>query len=69
MKNASSERNSHAKTLGDDLRFQQTTLAMAYVPWQAFEINYPSEMALQRGTLFTTLDKPFCSTREVYCNE
>ena len=68
MKNVSSKRDPCVSTVGDDPRFKRAALAMAYVPWQSFESNYCSEMALQRGTLFASLDKPFRSAREVYRN-
>jgi len=35
-------------------------VAMAYVRWQQLERMYPHELALERGTLFAELDKPFC---------
>jgi len=34
-------------------------LAMAYVPWQTWRDIYDVEKALQRGTIFCELDKPF----------
>ena len=34
-------------------------LAMAYVPWQAWRDIYEVERALDRGTIFCELDKPF----------
>ncbi len=34
-------------------------LTMAYVPMQSNIKAYPPEEALQRGTLFPDLDKPF----------
>lgn len=34
-------------------------LAMAYVPFQKFENLYAPEQALDAGTLFCGLDKPF----------
>lgn len=34
-------------------------VAMAYVPWQYWNKIYPLEKALQRGTIFCELDKPF----------
>lgn len=34
-------------------------VAMAYVPWQYWGKLYPLDKALQRGTLFSELDKPF----------
>ena len=33
--------------------------AMAYVPFQTDTAQYPPERALQNGTLFTNLNKPF----------
>lgn len=38
---------------------QAMALAMAYVPWQHFNQVYEPEMALDQGTLFPELDKPF----------
>ena len=35
------------------------TIAMAYVPWQEWRDLYTCEQALQRGTVFAELDKPF----------
>lgn len=34
-------------------------LAMAYVPWQYFTNVYEPEQALEVGTIFPELDKPF----------
>lgn len=34
-------------------------LAIANVPWQSFTHSYEPERALQVGTLFPELDKPF----------
>ena len=34
-------------------------LAMAYVPWQRLDEMYTPETALERGTLYPELDKPF----------
>lgn len=34
-------------------------LAMAYVPLQKWEDIYDTKMALERGTIFRALDKPF----------
>lgn len=38
----------------------QLTLAMAYVPYQSWEQNLPPEQALDAGTVFPSLVKPFC---------
>lgn len=35
-------------------------LAMAYVPFQRWESLYEPYLALQRGTVFPSLDLPFC---------
>lgn len=35
-------------------------VAMAYVPFQLDRTAYTPEQALQNGTLFTVLNKPFC---------
>ena len=33
--------------------------AMAYVPWQHFKTTYELDKALETGTIFPELDKPF----------
>lgn len=38
-------------------------VAMAYVPFQQFSKVYPPEKALDAGTLFPELDKPFYGRR------
>ena len=37
--------------------------AMAYVPFQQFGRTFPPERALDAGTLFPELDKPFYGRR------
>ncbi len=37
----------------------QMTPAMSYVPWQKWQDIYCFEEALERGTIFGELDKPF----------
>ncbi len=37
-----------------------TVVAMAYVPFQLDKTSYTPEQALQIGTLFKVLNKPFC---------
>ena len=40
------------------------TLAMAYVPWQEWRMILDASTALQCGTIFKELDKPFaCAGR------
>lgn len=38
-------------------------LAMAYVPWQTFHHTFDLCKALQAGTVFPELCKPFCGKR------
>jgi len=38
-------------------------LAMAYVPWQTFHDTFKLDKALQAGTIFPELCKPFCGRR------
>ena len=42
---------------------QDFALAMAYVPWQHFEHVYEPDRALQIGTIFPELNKPFCGRK------
>lgn len=37
--------------------------AMAYVPWQNFTKVYETDKALEVGTIFPELDKPFLAKR------
>ena len=41
-------------------------LAMAYVPWQQFRNLYDLDRALQVGTIFAELDKPFTGRGGMY---
>ena len=41
-------------------------LAMGYVPWQNFECTYEPAQALQAGTIFPELDKPFYGRRGMH---
>ena len=38
-------------------------LAIAYVPWQEWGQTFELEKALQCGTIFPALNKPFCGKR------
>lgn len=40
-------------------------LAMAYVPVQKWRMLYEEDVALERGTLFRELDKPFLGEEAV----
>jgi len=42
-----------------DIPKESCSLAMAYVPWQTWETMYNEEQALEIGTVFPSLDKPF----------
>lgn len=39
---------------------EETPIGMCYVPFQQWETPYAENMALERGTMFPGLDKPFC---------
>lgn len=39
------------------------SLAMAFVPYQAWENPYANDVGLSRGTIFPSLDKPFLGER------
>lgn len=38
---------------------EETAVTMAYIPFQQDIEQFPIDVALQKGTLFTTLNKPF----------
>lgn len=40
-------------------------VAMAYVPWQTFGTVYDTDKALEVGTIFPELDKPFMPGRRM----
>ena len=42
---------------------QNAVIGMAYVPWQKFCGLYEGERALQAGTIFSELEKPFIGKR------
>ena len=44
-----------------ETRLEYKPLAMAYVPWHKFEKLYDENTALNRGTVFPSLDLPFCA--------
>lgn len=55
---------------GDNYRsgFSEMPIGMAYVPWQKFRNLYELDRALQVGTIFAELDKPFTG-KGGRCNE
>lgn len=44
---------------------QPVSFAMAYVPLQSWEKTYEISVALDRGTIFPELDKPFIGKEAV----
>ena len=44
---------------------QKLPLAMAYVPFQMWEKPYEADVALSRGTIFPSIDKPFIGEEAV----
>lgn len=44
---------------------KHTPIAMAYVPLQRWEMPYDEAVALSRGTIFPSLDKPFIGEEAV----
>ena len=44
---------------------EQMPVAMAYVPFQHWHEPYEDDVALQRGTIFPCLDKPFLGEEAV----
>jgi len=44
---------------------KQTPLAMAYVPFQMWEMPYDDAVGFVRGTIFPSLDKPFIGEEAV----
>lgn len=57
--------NSYSKCSAEGLtvpkgRFPENTpIAMAYVPYQSWEETYSENVALEKGTIFPSLDLPF----------
>lgn len=43
----------------------ETPIGMAYVPYQKWKNVYEANVALERGTIFEDLDKPFLGERAV----
>ncbi|MCM1023980.1 MAG: spore coat associated protein CotJA [Prevotella sp.] len=46
----------------------ETPIGMCYVPFQHWETPYAENIALERGTMFPSLDLPFCG-KEGLCGE
>lgn len=50
---------------GDSIDPALLSLAMAFVPRQAWETPYQFDVGLKRGTIFPSLDKPFLGEEAV----
>lgn len=57
------ESDKEFRILNESNRIEEFPLAMAYVPWQFFESTYDPDKALDIGTIFPELDKPFLGRR------
>ena len=58
--------NENARVCGFGV--ENTVLAAVYAPLQAFDEVYDTDVALYRGTMFASLDKPFYGDgKEVDC--
>ncbi len=44
---------------------ENTPIGMAYIPFQKWERPYDENIALSRGTIFPSLDKPFIGEEAV----
>ncbi len=65
-----SNRNMAEHNLGSSMHHLDTCdnrfpIGMAYVPWQTWRNIYEPDKALQRGTIFEELDKPFYGAQGV----
>ena len=54
---------SDERTQRENNSCSEFVIAMAYVPWQYFNTVYDPDKALQAGTIFPELDKPFFGGR------
>lgn len=54
----------YAKEPDESLFPPKVSLAMAYVPYQNYENVYDDEKALEKGTLFASLDLPFSGRKK-----
>lgn len=57
--------NEQMKPSGPSFNHSLLALAMGFVPMQAWEEPYDTDLALTRGTLFPSLDKPFIGEEAV----
>ena len=68
--NCNSNYNNNMNRMTDNYcqDYGQMTVTMAYVPWQQFGRVFELDQALQTGTIFADLDRPFLG-RGGACNE
>lgn len=59
--------NSTSSSTSDDMTAfpAQVSVGMAYVPYQVWQNVYDPQVAIERGTIFEELDKPFIGERAV----
>jgi len=57
------EMPANSGSMNSSCDIDQFPIAMAYVPWQRWQQVYPVEKAMNRGTIFPDLDKPFSMGR------
>lgn len=59
--------NSTSNSTADDMTTfpAQVSVGMAYVPYQVWQNVYDPQVAIERGTIFEDLDKPFIGERAV----
>lgn len=59
------QQTSSAQNCRQRYDLENLPLAMAYVPWQTFQQVYEPDKALEYGTIFPELNKPFLGRRGV----
>ncbi len=57
------EMPTNSGSMNSSCDIDQFPVGMAYVPWQRWQQVYPVEKAMNRGTIFPDLDKPFSMGR------
>ncbi len=62
---ASDGSNTGSQLPNDSIDPRLLALAMGFVPYQAWETPYEFDVALKRGSIFPSLDKPFLGEEAV----
>lgn len=55
--------NRNERDMYTNMRMNNYPIGMTYVPWQKWRHIYEPDTALQKGTIFAELDKPFMGMR------